>query len=58
MAELQLIIVIHDRHIVRHLGICYRICVKLLQLMCAVITHNSVTKRSLYIIKWPSYSQL
>ena len=29
---------------VRHLGICNPICVKLLQLMCAVIAHNSVEK--------------
>ena len=42
----------------RHRGICYRIWVKLLQLMCAVITHNLVKKRSLYINKWLSYSQL
>ena len=41
---------------VRHLGICNPICVKILQLMCAVIMHNSV-KNSLYINKWPSYSQ-
>ena len=46
------------RHIIRHLGICNPICVKLLQPMCAVITHNSVKKRSLYINKWLSYSQL
>ena len=46
------------RHFVRHLWICNSICVKLLQLMCAVITHNSVKKRSIYIIKWLSYSQL
>ena len=26
--------------------------------MCAVLTHNSVKKRSLYINKWLSYSQL
>ena len=26
--------------------------------MCAVVTHNSVKKRSLYINKWLSYSQL
>ena len=44
MAELQSIIVFYGRHLVRNLGICNRICVKLLQLMCAVITHNSVTK--------------
>ena len=42
MAELQPIIVFYGRHFVRHHGICYRICVKLLKLMCAVITHNSV----------------
>ena len=35
---------LHIRHFVRHLGICNRICVKLLQLMFAVITHNSVKK--------------
>ena len=45
-------------HFVRHLWICYPICVNLLQLMCAVITHNSVKKRSIYINKWLSYSQL
>ena len=32
--------------------------VKLLQLMFAVITHNSVKKRSLCINKWVCYSQL
>ena len=58
MAELQPIIVFHGRHFVRHLGICDQIYVKLLQLMCAVIMHNSVKKRSLYIKKWLSYSQL
>ena len=58
MAELQPIIVFHGRHFVCHLGICNPICVKLLQLMCAIITHNSVEKRSLYINKWLSYSQL
>ena len=35
---------LHSRHFVRHLGICNLICVKLLQLMCAVITHNSAKK--------------
>ena len=35
---------LHSRHFVRHLGICNPICVKLLQLMCAVITHNSAKK--------------
>ena len=43
---------------VRHLGICTQICVKLLQLMYAVITHNSVKKRSICINKWLSYRQL
>ena len=32
---------LHSRHLVRHLGICNPICVKLLQLICAVIMHNS-----------------
>ena len=50
MAELQSIIVFHGRHFVRHLGICYRICVKLLQLMCAVITHNPVKKNDVSIL--------
>ena len=58
MAELYPIIMFHGRHFVRHLGICNRIRVKLLQLICSVITHNSVKKRCLYINKWPSYSQL
>ena len=58
MAELQSIIVFHGRHFVCHLGICNRICVKLLKLMCAIITHNSVEKRSFYINKWLSYGQL
>ena len=44
MAELQPIIVFHSRHFVRHLGICNRICVNLLQLMSGVITHNSHQK--------------
>ena len=57
MAELQPITVFHGRHFVRHLGFCNRICVKLLQLMCAIITHNSLKRRSLYINKWLSYSQ-
>ena len=43
---------------VRHLGIHNLICIKLLHLMSGVITHNSVKKRSLYINKWLSYSQL
>ena len=40
-------------HFVHHLGICNPICIKLLQLMCAVITHKSVKKKiSLHINKW------
>ena len=58
MTELQPIIVFHGRHFIHHLGSCNRICVKLLQLMWAVITHNLVEKRSLYINIWLSYSQL
>ena len=58
MSELQPIIVFHSRHSVRHLGICYRICVKLLQLMCAVITHNSVKQRSFHINKRMSYGKI
>ena len=56
MAELQPIRVFHGRHFVSHLAIYYQICVK--ELMCAVITQYSVRKRSLYINKWLSYSQL
>ena len=50
MAVLQPIIVFHGRHFVRYLGICYRICVKLLQLTCAVITHNSVKKNEVSVV--------
>ena len=32
---------VYGRHFVRHLWICNPICVKLLQLMCDVIPHNS-----------------
>ena len=35
---------LRDRHFVRHLGFCNPICIKLLQLMSGVITHNSVKK--------------
>ena len=35
---------LHSRYFVCHLGICNQICVKLLQLMCAVITQNSAKK--------------
>ena len=44
MVELQSIVVFHGCHFVRHLEICNRICVKLLQLMWAVIRRNSVRK--------------
>ena len=50
MTELQPIIVFHSRHFVRHLGICNRICVNLLQLMSGVITHNSVKKTKVSIL--------
>ena len=44
---------LHSRYFVRHLGICNRICVKLLQLLCAVITHNSVKNQvSVLINGW------
>ena len=40
-------------YFVRHLGICNQICVKLLQLMCAVITHNLVKNEvSILINGW------
>ena len=47
MAWLQLIIVFHGRHYVRHLGICNSICVKLLQVMTGVIPSNLKEKRRL-----------
>ena len=50
MTELQPIIVFHGRHFVRHLEIFNRICVKILQLMCAVITHNQVKKNDVSIL--------
>ena len=58
MAQLQLIIVFHNRHFLRHLGISSRIYVKLLQLIFGVITHNSMKKRSLHINKLLSYGQI
>ena len=45
MVELQPIVVFNGCHFVRHLGICNRICVKLLQLMLVVIGRNSVRKK-------------
>ena len=45
MAELTKIIVFHDRHFVRHLGIYNPICVKLLQVMSGVIPRNLKEKR-------------
>ena len=50
MVEIRPNIVFHGRHFVRHLGIWYRIFVKLLQLMCAVITHNSVKENEVSIL--------
>ena len=44
MAKLRPNIVFHDRHFVRHLGICNPICVKLLQVMSGVIPSNSKEK--------------
>ena len=58
MAELQQLIVFHGRYFVRNLGMRNGICVKLVQLMCIVITDNSVKQQSLYINKWVSYGQL
>ena len=49
MTELQPIIVFHGHHFVRHLGICNPTYVKLLYIMCAVITHNSVKKTKSFI---------
>ena len=40
MAKLQPIIVFHDRHFVRHFGICNPSCVKRLQVMSGVIPRN------------------
>ena len=48
MAESQKIIVFHGRNVVRHLGICNPICVKLLQAMSGVIP-RIVKKRRLYL---------
>ena len=47
----EYILQFHGRHFVRHLGICNRICVKLLYLISGVTTHK-------HINKWLSYSQL
>ena len=48
-AKIQPIIVLRGRHFVRHLTICYPICVKLLQLNCGLTMHNSINKtKSLY----------
>ena len=43
-------LVFHGRHVVRHLRIYNLICVKLIQLMCAVNTHNSVKKNEVFIL--------
>ena len=53
MDELQPIIVFLGRNFVDCHGICNPICVKLLQLMCAVITQNSMKKEvSISINGW------
>ena len=51
-------IVFRGRRFVRHLEICNRICVKLLQPMCTVIVHNLVKNEVSTFNKWTSYSQL
>ena len=40
----------HGRHFVRHLGIYNPICANLLQLMCAIMTHNLVKKNEVSIL--------
>ena len=52
MAELRSIIVFHGRHFVRHLGICFQSCVKLLQVMSGVIPRN-LKKILLYLKPFP-----
>ena len=52
MVENQAMITFRSHHFVRHLGICNQICVKLPQLMWAVITRNSVKRQFHYINKW------
>ena len=47
MTELEQIIVFHGHHFVRHLGICNRICVKLLYIMSGVIQSN--LKKTMYL---------
>ena len=44
---------LHGRHFILNLEICNPICIKLLQLMSGVITHNSVkTTKSILINGW------
>ena len=47
MSELRPNIVFQGRHLVRHLGICNLICVKLLQVMSGVILSNLKEKQRL-----------
>ena len=58
MAEIQLIIVLRGRHFVRHLGICNRICQTSTTDVRCHYAQFSEKKRSLYINKWLSYSQI
>ena len=51
-------VALHSRHFVRHIGICNPICVKLLQLMSSVITHNSVKNEVSVLIIWLIYTNL
>ena len=46
--EVSILIVVHGRHFVRHIGSCNPICVKLLQVMSGVIPRN-LKKRRLYL---------
>ena len=54
-AKIQPNIVLRGRHFLRHLRICYPICVKLQRLVCADILHTSVNKkdrhRSCHMVK-------
>ena len=47
MVQLQLIIMFGIRQYDRHLGICNRICDKLLQVLSDFIPYNSVKKGSI-----------
>ena len=51
MAELQLIIVVHGRHIVRHLEICNPICVKLTLIDCVRYYYVQLKKKRRHYLK-------